>query len=563
LPKLPKIPNGDPRNLPPSWLPLVRGSIALPSLSATDWPGVPSHQTAPDRDFAAYARDPHGYCRDILSLIPWRGTPDAPGQAEVLDAYAAALTAQLDGVRDGVRRIRVESGHGIGKTRLAAAITSHFFDCFPSIVYTFAPTYEQINDLLFKEIRRDRRTHSLPGRALDTPEVKLSEDRFIKGRATSDAAGRGSERIQGQHHPYLLFVLDEAEGVAEFVYDAVDSMASGGVAIVLMLANPRTRTSRFHTAAARPDTVSLRVSSLSHPNVIAGEPIIPGAVERPYIDALIADGHAEPVAEHNADRLTIELPWRPGVIYAPTPFFQWRVMGIAPTSVADNTLCPVGRYHAARARQATSDRPHVARIGVDCARWGSDSGTIYARHDGSAYRVARLDQQDTHAYVRAVRDEALRLVVRGVTDLAIRVDGGGGFGGGIIDALRRDADLQRAFRAYRVFEVLNNAAPHDPAAYDDLGTEMYAATAEALRSLALADVPPSLEQDICERRYDWVQVKDHEVKRLESKKLFRKRAGRSPDDGDGLALACAPDHLFRPRAPGGLAQGRAKDRRAS
>jgi hypothetical protein len=40
-----------------------------------------------------------------------------------------------------------------------------------------------------------------------------------------------------------------------------------------------------------------------------------------------------------------------------------------------------------------------------------------------------------------------------------------------------------------------------------------------------------------------------DVKKIESKKDFRKRIHRSPDDGDGCALACAPDRIFATPEP--------------
>lgn len=541
--------------------------------------------------FDAYRFDAVGYLRDQLGWEPWRGEDGEPGQADVADAYSLALRQQherqdVEAGRldpdacvtyrptDEIRRvIRVESGHGIGKTTLLAGLVSHFFDCFDqSIVYCFAPTHEQINDLLFKEIRRQRRGRGLPGRVLETPEVKGGPDHFVKGRATNDAGGKGTERVQGQHAPYLLFVLDEAEGVPDFIFGAIDSMASGGISIILLAANPRTRTSRFHRLAAKRDVVSFRVSCVNHPNVRAGRTLIPGAVERAYVESMIDNGetqHCEVVATHDPDAHTFELPWRPGVIYRPDAEFLFRVLGIAPALVSVDTFCPIGRYEAARRRRADTDQPHVARIGVDVARWGTDSGAIWLRHNGAARRVARLDQQDTTAYVTAIKTEAKRLASLGVADLRVRVDGGGGFGGGVVDQLRRDEELRRLFsgeyepgktRVFQVLEVNFNAASQEPKRFADLITEATWHACEALKALALVSPPATLEEDLCERRYGWAKLHGLDVKKLEPKEEFRKRHdGRSPDDGDGYVLAAAPDHLFVDRkGMGVLVQGKAR-----
>lgn len=507
--------------------------------------------------FAPYAREPYRYCQEVLHFEPWRGSHDRPGQAEILDAYTYALGEQLEGRSGGPTRIRVESGHGIGKTRIAAAIACHFLDCFPSLGYAFAPTYAQINDLLFKEIRLLREDNDLPGKVFKTPEWSLTNTRFFKGRATSNAGGAGSERAQGQHAPYMLFLVDEAEGVADFVYDAIDAMALGGVRIVVFLANPRTRTSRFHKAAARPDTMNLRVSCLYHPNVITGQALIPGAVERGYIDAQIDEGHAEPVEEHDPDEYTFELPWKPGVILRPGPVFLWRVLGVAPKTASADTFCPPGRYEAAANREPVEQGATVARIGIDVARWGNDEGRIYTYHDGSLRRIARIAQLDSYAYVRVIEEEAQRLADRGVISLHIRVDGGGGFGSGVVDILRRKVELRNLFEHFQVLEVLFNAPAKDQERYTDLATEMYAAAAEALKVIAVVNGTDALMQDLCERKYTWVTRKDKELKQLEPKDAFRRRYGRSPDDGDGAVLALASDRLVAVPAKGILAQGSA------
>lgn len=491
----------------------------------------------------AYQYEPAAYIRDRLGWEPWAGTPDRPGQMEVLEAYAEALRAQHERPDEPCQnRIRIEAGHTVGKTKLAAGIVNHFFDCFtPSIIYTFAPTYEQIHDLLWKEIKADRRDKGLPGRVLDLALI-VSDNHFAKGRATSNSGGQGTERAQGQHGKYLMFVLDEAEGIEDYVWDAVDSMTSGGVSIVLMLANPRTRISRFHKEASSPLVRSFRISCLHHPNVTTGQEIVPGAVRRTWVDDKI-DKHCEVVEEHSADDYTFTVPWRGETIYRPDAEFLFRVAGIAPANMADNTFVPPGRYEAATKREIAGAGTAV-RMGIDCARYGKDRGTLYIRHGDRVWAAAHFAQQDGKAYYRRAKREAEALARQGVTSLHVRVDGGGGFGSGVIDDLNADEDLKKLFSDFRVLEVHFNGTPSNDRAYADKATEMYAHTAEALEACALVNAPQALEADLCEREYVWVKLHGVDVKKLEPKEQFKKRKGRSPDDGDGCALACAPDYAF-------------------
>jgi len=525
--------------------------------------------------FEEYQFEPIRYIIEKLRWHPWAGD-DHPGQVEVLDAYRRALLQlhERDDYEQGNKargalehwtpgqviknRIRIEAGHTVGKTKLASGILSHFFDCFvPSIIYSFAPSSEQINDLLWKEIRTDRRKNNLPGKVLKIPQLDFGEsqpDHFAKGRATNNI---GTEGIQGQHGKYLMFIIDEAEGIADFVFDAVESMTSGGIAIVLMLANPRTRTSRFYKQRTRDDIENFRISCLYHPNVLADREIVPGAVRRGYVTAMVKD-HAVEVDEHNEDEHTFCLPWQPDVIYQPDTEILFRVLGIAPANLAGNTFVPVGRYEAAKARTPVGHEPETARIGIDAARYGTDFGTIYCRHNGAAWRVAAIQGQDTNAYLNKLRPLLERLHRRGVKRVDIRVDGGGGYASGIVDPLRIDMDLRKKFELV-LREVHFNGVPHDAASYYDLGTEMYAESGETMKGLAITNAPPLLEEDLTERTYGYVNKSGVAVKKLVDKEKFNKDFHRSPDDGDGFVLAVAPDFIFiKPVSP--IAQGKAKMR---
>lgn len=513
--------------------------------------------------FAQYRFDPIRYIIDKLGWHPWAGDADHPGQVEVLQAYELALrqlherydyeqgtlTAdQLQYWTPGQvikNRIRIDSGHTTGKTKCASGILSHFFDtCTPSIIYSFAPTTEQINDLLWKEIRTDRRKNNLPGRVAKIPQLSFDgdshADHFAKGRATNNA---GTEGIQGQHGKYLMFIIDEAEGVADFVFDAIESMTSGGIAIVLMLANPRTRTSEFYKQKTHTNVVNFCISCVWHPNVLADREVVPGAVRREYVESM-TQKHAEIVDKHNPDDNTFELPWRPGVIYKPDAEMMFRVLGVAPANIADNTFVSVGRYEAACKRKPVSQEPTKARIGIDVARYGTDAGTIYCRWDGRIWRHRQITGQNTNAYREALLLLCEWLKAQGVTDLQVRLDGGGGYASGIIDPLQIDMTFQGMFISIVLLEVHNNGVPADESSYADKATEMYAEAAESLKGLAIQNPPQLLEADLTERYYIFVNRSGRSVKKLVEKEKFKDKHGRSPDDGDGFVLAAAPDHIF-------------------
>lgn len=526
-----------------------------------------------DQRFTPYRPDPDdppGHCPTAayieaeLGWTPWGGSPGKPGQVEIIAAYELAIRQQLEKYQfeQGERSpeacrhwkpgqtiqnwIRLQSGNLVGKTKIAAGLFSHFFDCFPAIITTYAPTADQVNDLLWKEIRTDRQERDLPGRVLEIPRLKLSANRFAAGKATADIKGRGVERIHGQHTTHLMFILDEAEGIPDFVYDGLEGMDTGVVVIVLVLGNPRTRTSRFHKIRGLPYVKSFRLNTLDHPNVVNGNQAIPGAATRDWLERrLESSEYATVVAEHDEKAMTFEVDWLSGKIYRPNAKCFWRILGLAPADLAGNVFFSVGSFEAACQRQPGGRATHRARLGLDCARFGTDAGTLYCNHAGEVRLVREFWQQDSNEYYYAIRDEAKRLAAAGVTDLHIRIDDGGGYGSGPIDRLKIDEDLKALFEVYRVHEVLFNGSPYDPEAYKDSATEMYAEAAGVLQQLSITAAHDTLEADLCERHFKYVVAKGFDVKRLESKDDFRARHnGRSPDHGDGLVLAAAPDFCF-------------------
>lgn len=530
-----------------------------------------------------YKFDPAGYIREKLGWDPWAGVEGLAGQMEIIAQYELAIRQQVERQAYQLGELaaedlkywtpgaviqnwlRIEAGHTVGKTKLAAGIVNHFYDSFaPSVGYTFAPSKAQVHDLLWKEIKSDRAAGiDLPGRIMDL-ELRRDWDHFVQGRATDNSNGMGTERVQGQHSRYQIYVLDEAEGIADFVWEALDSLTSGGISIVLLLGNPRTRTSNFYKARNRPEVKSFRISCLGHPNVRTGQPLIPDAVSRDYVNRFIRD-HCTVVPEHDPDEYTFTVHWdvplrdgnviAAGTILQPDSECMFRVLGVAPANLSDDTVIPVGRYESAMNREHVGQHPEAARIGVDVARYGRDNGTIYCRWDGMLWCESRISQQNTNVYARRIKELCRRLYrEHDVRSIHIRVDGGGGFGGGVIDSLAADLpfllEMQGDGGEFFVYEVHFNGVPYDERSFSDLATEMYYDTGEALLRLTLVNPPNELQRDLTERQYRWWKVNGVDVRRLESKEEFRTRMKKlgqsvqSPDDGDGSVLAASSDYLF-------------------
>jgi len=111
-------------------------------------------------------------------------------------------------VRDNPRTA-VPSGFGVGKTWAAVRVALWFLYSLPhSLVITTAPTWRQVETILWAETRRQHQKSLRPlgGIVLQT-QIKIADDWFALGLSTDEP-----ERFQGFHSAYLLLIFDEATG---------------------------------------------------------------------------------------------------------------------------------------------------------------------------------------------------------------------------------------------------------------------------------------------------------------------------------------------------------------
>lgn len=130
------------------------------------------------------------------------------------------------------RRLVIPSGHGIGKTWIVARLALWFlYSFYPAKVITTAPTWPQVEKLLWTEIANAYNKSKFPlgGRLLQT-DLKIEEDWFATGISTSAKVSErdfGASKFQGFHSPNLLVILDEGPGVEHSIWTAVETLITG------------------------------------------------------------------------------------------------------------------------------------------------------------------------------------------------------------------------------------------------------------------------------------------------------------------------------------------------
>ena len=116
-------------------------------------------------------------------------------------------------------KVSIKSGQGVGKTGLEAAIFLWFLVCFPHprIVAT-APTKQQLHDVLWSEISKWMGRSPLLSQLLKWTKTYVymvgNEKRWFGVARTATKP----ENMQGFHEDNMLFIVDEASGVAESDY---------------------------------------------------------------------------------------------------------------------------------------------------------------------------------------------------------------------------------------------------------------------------------------------------------------------------------------------------------
>jgi phage terminase large subunit len=248
-------------------------------------------------------------------------------------------------------RVSIRAGHGVGKTALLCIVAYWFvLTRYPFKVPITANSQDQLRDVVWPELRKWR--SRLPAELRDLITVKSErifigaadeqndELPFIVARTASED---NPEALQGFHSENLLFIIEEASGIPDVVFEVAQGSLSTPGAKILMLANP-TRTSGFfydthHVLRERWHT--MRVNSEDVPR---------------------ARGHIEDIiAKYGRD----------------SNVYRVRVLGEFPDT-EDDAVIPLHLCEAALTRQvAPTDFYPV--WGVDVARFGGDRTALAKR----------------------------------------------------------------------------------------------------------------------------------------------------------------------------------------
>ncbi|GAA0719973.1 hypothetical protein Drose_06265 [Dactylosporangium roseum] len=466
----------------PQLSPLER--LALQKLAEAFQPKPPS----------PYLTDPVAWVRDKLGEFLWSK------QREVAESVATH------------KKTAVKSCHNMGKTRVASRIAAWFVDTYGEdngIVISTAPTYPQVHDLLWEEIRdaamvADARGNKLPGRVLDSDQWKLDNGKLVgRGRKPANNDQHG---FQGFHRRHMLVIVDEACGIPRQLWTAVEAITTTDDVHILAIGNPDDPNTEFGDICKPGSGWNvITVSAFDTPN-FTGEDI-PDSL-RPLM--LSPDW-----VEDKRRR------W--GVT---SPRYIAKVLGEFP-EISEDVLIPPRWVEAARNRDLAPGPYSI--LGVDVARYGSDR-TVFAHRRGPVARIIGDHvQQDTMTttgqVIAATQDNAVD---------EIRVDGIG-VGAGVVDRL---AEL-----GYDVVDMQSGASAIDTEHFLNARAEWFWGLRERFEQgdIDLDPEDDELASQLCSLRFKYTSRGQIVI---ESKDEMKRRGLPSPDRADALMLtatATPPD----------------------
>jgi hypothetical protein len=384
--------------------------------------------------------------------------------AEIERRFGVTLWSAQRRVVESVHANRftaVRAAHSVGKSKVAGLLAALWLASHPvgsAFVFVTAPRTAQVRGIVFREFARAHRDGELPGRFTwgQTPEALIGDELVAVGRSPADRVDpeEAATAMQGIHAEHLLVIADEAAGLAAWVWDAIDSLASNAGARVLALGNPTIRESRFFEVC-QPGSgwESIRISAFDSPN-LTGEQV-PASVARNLVSAEWVDERAR--------------RWGRGSV-----MWRSRVEAEFPEADDDALVEPVW-VEAAQIRELPeADGP--ATLAVDVARSARGDRTVIASLRGGRvrFRLVRvgLDTMEVSGQVARVfaEDDAANAIV--VDEV--------GVGGGVLDRLKEQNLPTRGF---------NSASrARDPGRFKNLRAEAFWQLREQLREGRL-DLP--------------------------------------------------------------------------
>lgn len=494
---------------------------------------------------------PREFFRRILGVEPWSK------QVKIMEA-----------IRDYMR-VATSSGHKVSKSHTAAGIAACFYCSFDDArVVMSSTTARQVDQILWRELKmmRARAGRCVECKAADPdgrriprpcPHSALIEGEMgglartgLKSEDFREIVGftaREAEAVAGVSGGNLLYIIDEASGVPDEIFEAIEGNRAGGARIVLF-SNP-TRSEgeffeAFHSKRLDPDDPAstgyycITVSSEETPNVTSGKRLIPGLATREWIEEKRREwGEDSPIY-----RVRVKGEF---VLGEDGKIFSIHTIAQAEQRWRDD-ICDdcEGTGKIAKSKpcgtcKGTGQAPAAGRLYV-----GLDPAGPTGSGDETIFCVRRGLKQLAHQAHLGLSDDAhlvhlLALIgehkVPRETPVVV-MDSEGEVGWNVYQKLREHLSERGNESAFELVRVRSSdKAVRRPHIYDRVRDELAANLEAWFRDGGMILEDSKLAKEL--HVLTWEQAVNGRLK-LIAKKEIRKILGRSPDRYDALSLAC-------------------------
>jgi len=409
----------------------------------------------------------------------------------------------LESVRKNARTC-VISSKGVGKGCLQSwAIWWYLFTRPGSQIIVTSVSIDNLAMSLWKELAYWYGKSAILKAAFEMTATKITSRgqpetwwALARGCAkTADATAQASV-LAGLHGKYVMFAADEAGTMSQAVLSAAESVlanvvkGSGGEGKILLTGNPEQPVGPMFD-------ISTKHRHLWEVIRVTSDPDDPGRSSR-----ISKEWCKEQIEIYGLD----------------SPFVRVSVYGEFPKSGL-NTLLTPDEIQAAVVRKVSENSYAFAqkRLGCDIARFGDDSTCLFPRQGMMAFNPVMMKGSDA----MAVAGKVAQLKAKWGSELEL-VDAGGGYGGGVVDALRQGG--------HTPIEVYPSGKPDDQR-YFNVRAECWFRMADWVKGNGSLPDDPQLMRELACPTYTFQSGK----LRLEEKSRMKSRLGFSPDRADALS----------------------------
>jgi hypothetical protein len=452
---------------------------------------------------ASCSKDPVKF---VMEAFPWGSgeLANAKGPEEWQRWALEEIRDKMMGPGEAIAKIACASGHGVGKSALAAWIIlwgiSMSADCRGLVT---GSTEAQVMQRLRAELKIWARRSRLEGLFELGATALTSRDpahqmtwrvdmvAWTEARPTSFAGLHNAGRR-------LLVVVDEASGVPDVIFQTLEGTGTDASTelVFLMLGNPLSPSGYFFDAFNKfSDGWSTR-----------------------HVDSREVSFTNKAHFERIAAQYGVE-----------SDYFKMRVTGHFP-SVGASQFLPVALVTMAMERPMVRPAGDGLVLGVDCARYGPDNSVLFPRRGLDARSIPYESYNGLS--IPQLEEKVIAFCNRHPDVMQIHVDGGG-LGAGVVDHLRLRLSIP-------IIDVVGSGKPDQGmiggGRYANKRAESYAVLKGALETGLCLPNDRELLAELTSFEYGFNQKGDI---LLESKIDLRRRGIESPDRADALSLTYA------------------------